>query len=307
MLVKKTFLKANLDKNQPIAFAFSPYLGDSLINLVTINNLLRNGYEVDVYGDFAYAMRKWFPKVKIFPTIPLEKQHDLAKYHTVLHLHHSELLKAMSSWHPNSVSFADCPYSRLPITKVDIQVMICKNEFKLQDVVNTNGIVVPKHLFNRRYKKRVVLHPASQVKNKIWSKEKFIKLATILRDAGFEPVFITSPNERSDWLDVIKLGFSMPEFPTLSDVASFIYESAYFIGNDSGIGHLASNLNIPTVSIIARKGIARQWHPCWAPHEIVLSPDWLNPRPIKEKFWRHFISVNMVLRKFNKILQRPTN
>lgn len=291
-----------LDKSQPMAFAFSPYLGDSLINMVTVNNLLRNGYQVDVYGDYAFALQKLFPKVKIFPAISLENQRELEKYATVLHLHHSELFFALKKWHSHSLTFADSPYSRLPITKVAIQMMICEKELGLQNITNSNDLEVASNLYNKRYKKRVVIHPTSYVKNKVWPKNKFLKLAKILQKKGFEIAFITAPNERQDWLDVIKMGFAVPKFPSLIDVAEFIYESACFIGNDSGIGHLASNLNIPTVSIIARKGIARQWHPCWAPNEIVLSPSWLNPRPIKERFWKHFVTVNMVLKKFQKIL-----
>jgi ADP-heptose:LPS heptosyltransferase len=36
--------------------------------------------------------------------------------------------------------------------------------------------------------------------------------------------------------------FAMPDFQSLSDVAAFIYESGRFVGNDSGLAHLASNV-----------------------------------------------------------------
>jgi ADP-heptose:LPS heptosyltransferase len=131
-----------------------------------------------------------------------------------------------------------------------------------------------------------------------------LQLAKTLLAKGYEPNFILTAKERNDWLEVVDAGAKIPEFISLSEVAAFIYESQYFIGNDSGIGHLASNLGIPTITIVLRKGVARQWRPSWSLGEIVLPPPWLITRPLKEKFWKKLISVAKVLRKFEILIKK---
>ncbi len=73
------------------------------------------------------------------------------------------------------------------------------------------------------------------------AKEKFLKVAAWLSREGYDPVFTVAPYEQSEW--------SGPLFPQLEDLASFLYESGAFLGNDSGTGHLASLLKIPHLII----------------------------------------------------------
>lgn len=297
-------LTTPLPKNANIAFICSPQMGDTLISMVTINNLVRNGYMIDVFGDFAYALRAWFPWANIFPALKLEEQQRLAAYPTVLHMYDSDLAKHVGHWHSNSIILSNSPLYKARIPMVDIQVTICQQEFGLTNIVRDNNIQPLAGLNPHHNKQRIVMHPTSSLKRKCWPKNKFIKLAQQLKQQGYSICFIVAPAERPAWLDVVHYGIELPEFSSLSDIAAFIYESAFFIGNDSGIGHLASNLGVPTVSIILRKGVARQWRPSWALGEVVLSPAWLNPRPLKEKLWKYFISVKMVLDKFYLLRQR---
>ncbi len=61
---------------------------------------------------------------------------------------------------------------------------------------------------------------------------------------------------------------------------------------------------LPTVSIILRKGLAVHWRPTWAPGEIVMPPVWLNPRLIREKFWKQCTSVKRVLAGFDRLVAK---
>lgn len=288
-------------KNQHIAYVCERCFGDNLISMVTVNNLVRNGYQVDVYGNYVYALRDWFPWATIFPGITLETQHTLAKYPVVFHMYDNDIAQAVAKWHANSVAFSKSSLYHAKISMVDIQVALCEQELGLSNVVRTNGLLPLAGLVARKHKQRVIIHPTSSLERKNWPKEKFIRLAQLLTNDGYEPNFIVSPQERPQWLDVLDRGILLPEFSSLSALASFVYESGWFIGNDSGIGHLASNLGVPTVSIILRKGVARQWRPTWSRGEVVLSPTWLNPRPLKEKLWKHFITVNAVWGAFKKL------
>ncbi len=299
-------LKKPLEKNEPIAYISSPNLGDTLIGLVTVNNLLRNGFNVDVFSDYAYSLRDWFPSMSIFPSISLEEQKKLEKYHTVLHMHERPISQAIESWHPHSIVFHHEPLFRLLMSEVDLQLIVCQVQLGLKDLVRNNNIQPPVGLVPHKYQQRVMLHPTSSDILKNWPAKKFVKLAKILQQRGFEPQFIVAPNERAEWEQIIYENESfekniLPKFATLSDVAAALYESKCFIGNDSGIGHLASNVGLPTISIMIRKNMAIHWRPTFSPGEIILPPFWLTPRFIREKFWKRCTSVNKVLKMFDKI------
>ena len=97
-----------------------------------------------------------------------------------------------------------------------------------------------------------------------------------------------------------------PHFKSLKEVAAFLYESGYLIGNDSGLGHLASNLNIPTLTISGNPKRVRLWRPDWALNHVVTIPF---PLPnfkgirmrVRENFWQHFIPVARTLKAFRKL------
>lgn len=294
-------LQKPINKKAHIAFVCSFCLGDTLMSLVTANNFLRNGYSIEVFGDYAYALKDWFPQFTIYPLLSTSQQEKLEQYDVVLHMYESDLSKQVSKWHPFSITMSDSIFYLADMTMTDIQAALCKKEFALEDVQRVNHIQPLPGLIYRQYTNRIVLHPTSSLLRKNWPSKKFFKLANMLKAEGFENNFIVSPKERPDWLWLEEAGMNLPKFDSLSDVAKFVYESGYFIGNDSGIGHLASNLGIPTVSIILRKGVAKQWRPTWAPGKVVLSPSWLNPRPVKEKLWKVFTRVATVKNAFDEL------
>jgi heptosyltransferase III len=294
-------LNQPIDKQSRIAFVCSFCLGDSLISMVTVNNLIRNGYNVTVFGDYVYALRDWFTYCTINPALKLEEQQILKDFDVVLHMYEGELSKSVALWHPLSITLSDSILYLADLTMTDIQVTLCRKEFKLENVERINHIQPLSDLSHRVNPKRIVIHPTSSLARKDWPAKKFLKLSEQLHQEGFAINFIVSPKERPDWEAYQNDYINLPSFSNLSDVAKFIYESGYFIGNDSGIGHLASNLGIPTVSIILRKGVAKQWRPTWAPGKVVLSPNWLNPRPIKEKLWKVFTRVKHVKKAFDEL------
>lgn len=294
-------LQKSISSDATIAFICSYCLGDTLMSLVTVNNFTRNGYNIHVFGDYAFQLRDWFPQFRIQPGVKLEEQQCLKKYDTVLHMYDTELAQKVGDWHPFSVIMSHSKLYLADMTMTDIQVTLCRNEFSLQKLQRVNGIQPLQGLSHRQHSKRIVIHPTSSLLRKNWPAKKFLKLAKRLRREKYDVHFIVSPKERADWLWLKDHNLSLPEFSSLSEVAQFFYESGYFIGNDSGLGHLASNLGIPTVSIILRKGVAKQWRPTWAPGKVVLSPTWLNPRPVKEKLWKIFTSVSSVKKAFDEL------
>lgn len=72
-----------------------------------------------------------------------------------------------------------------------------------------------------------------------WAPRHFVELGLRLQRQGYEPVFILAPHERPDWTCLTDAGLAIQQSPSLADVAAFIHECGWFIGNESGIGHLA--------------------------------------------------------------------
>ena len=156
-----------------------------------------------------------------------------------------------------------------------------------------NGITPPPHLIHRRFPNRIVITPTSGSPLKNWPKNSFYQLYDQLEEAGWEPVFVVPPEETEEW--------GANALPLLSDLANFIYESSYLIGNDSGPGHLASNLGIPTVIIGPSKEHLTFWRPGWHRGELAHPPNWTTKIKITKEKWKLFVSLNRVIKQFKKL------
>ncbi|MFP3244975.1 MAG: glycosyltransferase family 9 protein, partial [Paraburkholderia sp.] len=86
--------------------------------------------------------------------------------------------------------------------------------------------------------------------------------------------------------------------------AAWLYESGWFIGNDSGVGHLASALGIPTLTLFRRRRVAQRWRPGFTVGDIVLPSWWVPTAALKERWWRESIGVGRVLKAFRALRLR---
>ena len=165
-----------------------------------------------------------------------------------------------------------------------------------------NGIALPEGT-KRKHKRRIAIHPTSADPKRNWSQKQFLALACALERKGYEIAFIMAEREQNDWLVTKEYGFSLPPFPSLKETASYIYESGYFIGNDSGLGHLASNLGIPTLTISGNPKRVALWRPSWTPGNVATLrfelPNFKGIRfQFREHFWQYFIPVKRVVNQF---------
>lgn len=290
-------LEAPLDKTKKIAFVFSPQLGDSLIAMVVAYNLRRNGYNITVFSDYIFSMRHWFANDQIcaYPKGE-EVKSTLLTYDILIFTYPNDIIGQADLWHPNIVVLSRSLLFKAKKNIIDIQVDVCREELLLVNLVRINDLTPPKGLLHHKYLNRVIIHPTSRQGFRSWHKDKFVKLAKELHKLGLAPTFIVSPAEQQEWLSVSKEGLVVLSIPSLDKVAAYIYESGWFIGNDSGLGHLASNLGLHTVTLAVRPSVARMWRPNWMPGAIVLPPSWLISRQLKERFWKNFISVRKVLK-----------
>ncbi len=291
-----------LTAEQSYAFVMSPRLGDSLLSMIVVHNLVRNGFRVKVFGAHIDALRDWFPGIDIAPALSADAAPAaLRAFDIVLHAYHADKVLRSDDLHPNVVVMDDWPVYRQVKNMVEIQMDLCRTQFNLPDVVPENGLVVPAHLRSRAAMRRIVIHPIASDVQKSWRPMRFVKLAKQLRSRGFEPEFLLPPAALKDWKWLETHGFRPKALNNLSDVAAYVIQSGWVIGNDSGIGHLASNVGVPTVSLAMRPSIARRWKPGWAPSRAVIAPAVVPGRFLKEKSWKYLLSTARVSAAFDQL------
>jgi len=293
-------------------------LGDGLLFLIISNNLKKNGYLVDTYHPFLFEINKWFKYTTIKPYPKNEENFNFLKGYDliVINSDYNTLNKEIVRYskknfpsktfelHPSTCKGKNPPIGDLRFnfkkTIKENLIFFCKNNLNLQNVEGSNAISVLKNLKYRKYLKRIAIHPSSKDIKKNWPLNKYEKLCKKLKKLGFEPNFILTKFERKQFEDI---DIEKPKFNNLEEMTSFIYESGYMIGNDSGIAHLASSLKIPTLTIFSTKRKERFWKPSLFISETVVSWPLINfsHLRLREKYWKKTISVKRVLNKFIKL------
>jgi ADP-heptose:LPS heptosyltransferase len=102
--------------------------------------------------------------------------------------------------------------------------------------------------------KVIILHPGSGSKRKVWPLERFLNLAHFLHDhLRSEILIILGPAEGPEVQKAFEGKghdfFIMAKGLTLLKLASVMEGCRFFIGNDSGISHMAAALGLPMVVV----------------------------------------------------------
>jgi heptosyltransferase-2/heptosyltransferase-3 len=110
-----------------------------------------------------------------------------------------------------------------------------------------------------------VIHPAAAFATKQWAPEKFGRVANELAGQGLGVVAITTPEE-THIVDELRRSSAAPlvAFTDLSlpEITALLAHARLFVGNDSGIAHIAAAVQTPAVVIFGSSNIAH-WRP-WA-------------------------------------------
>ena len=285
-----------------VALILSPAVGDSLLMMTVARNLQRNGIATTVFGQHAHALRGWFPGIDI--RAELGEDHlaeKLLGFDTVIQMHRNRPFAGLDRLHPGVILLDHLCRARSSESMADRLALFCRDELGLLDAGKSNGLTPPPGLLHRKYPLRVAIHPTASTVDKRWLASRFIQLGVELRDQGFSPQFVVASHERADWKHVERSGITLPELSSLDHVAAWLFECGWFIGNDSGIGHLASNLQIPTVSLFMRRGIARTWRPDWGTGRVLIGGAYLPTGRLKERYWKYLLSVGKVTQAFEQL------
>jgi predicted lipopolysaccharide heptosyltransferase III len=151
------------------------------------------------------------------------------------------------------------PVTDRPRTQLGIST---ESRAKVQKLLTESGL---------NDQKIALIHPAAAFATKQWATENFARVAEFLSTRGFAPVAIAAPNERAlleklcseAAVKITTLDLALPE------VTALAAHSQLFVGNDSGIAHIAAAVETPAVVIFGSSNIAH-WRP-WnsAPAEVV--------------------------------------
>jgi len=111
----------------------------------------------------------------------------------------------------------------------------------------------------------IILHPGSGGAHKCWPLNQFQSLADMLRRSEYQPVFLLGPVELDTWPPHLLQELNCRNYTVLKDlsleqVIQILSCSSGYVGNDSGITHLAGAVGIPAVAIFGPSN-PRQWQP----------------------------------------------
>lgn len=302
-------------------------IGDGLLMMIASHRLRHAGYTVVTYHNSLHELAAWFPDhtfKKQNPDIDLKQEflpYDLVVLQNdnssmskeLIDLYRRGTLRSLSVFYSSYEKGKHAPLTswdrvfdqkRSMVSNIAVSISSLLQSYETS---TNNGIIPPETLEHRKHLHRVIIHPTSSKQEDMWPKEKFLDLAYTLKERGFEVVFSVAPHEKASWQDVVTAGFALPDFPTLNDLARFMYESGFVIGNDSLCGHLASNMQIPTLIISDCFKRMRMWRPGWL-KGVVLTPYRFIPNfkgsRMRLRRWKDFITSRRVLAAFKEIAHR---
>lgn len=191
------------------------------------------------------------------------KTYQYAKLHTQLapsplllwgqqKTHSVEQQLALLGW--TGVPVSDRPRTRLGISA--------------EAVATVNQHLATAGLADRRI---ALIHPAAAFETKRWATENFARVAEFLVERGFAPVAIAAPHEAqilNDLLSAASVKIALLEL-SLPEVTALASRSQLFVGNDSGIAHIAAAVGTPSVVVFGSSNVAH-WRPwnCAAAHVV---------------------------------------
>lgn len=99
---------------------------------------------------------------------------------------------------------------------------------------------------------KIIIHPGSGSRKKCWPISNFVKVASSIDQSGKRPEFILGPAEY-DLYDILlqskRLNLKVHKLENLMELAELLKTGGGFIGNDSGVSHLAAFIGLPTVAV----------------------------------------------------------
>jgi ADP-heptose:LPS heptosyltransferase len=137
--------------------------------------------------------------------------------------------------------------------------------------------------------KVIILHPGSGSKKKVWPLDRFLNLAHTLRDHFDSKILIVlgpaeGPEVHKAFGGMGSNSFIQAKGLSLLQLASVMEGCWFFIGNDSGISHMAAALGLPAIAIFGPTD-PKVWSPRGEKTFVVRKESHCSPCP-QERFFQ---------------------
>lgn len=189
--------------------------------------------------------------------------------------------EAGSDFEKNLIFTANCSHSAEVMTlvmKPPAEFAGHTSDFYKQQFIEQSGVVIKKHKQKETMptikptsadivrgkeilaengiipgRKPIVIQPGSGGTHKCWNLDNFLSVANMLKAAGADVLFLLGPaeTERFSEQDMAKIIMETPRLicSPLADVVAILSNAAVYLGNDSGITHLAAAMGVRTVAV----------------------------------------------------------
>jgi heptosyltransferase-2 len=132
----------------------------------------------------------------------------------------------------------------------------------------------------------VAIHPFAAIPQRGWPLEDFAALAALFADQGLTPLLLGAPGDRSDF-DAARAMFGTEVIDlvgrcSLRVTMALLQRCSLFVGNDSGIMHLAAAAGIPLVALFGPQSPVK-FGP-WSERSAVIYKKF-NCSPCRQKFF----------------------
>lgn len=142
-----------------------------------------------------------------------------------------------------------------------------------------------------------LIHPAAALETKQWATESFARVAEAVAERGLAPVAIVSPSERPVLESLRRqstTGITAFADLSLPEVTALAARARLFIGNDSGIAHIAAATRTSCVVIFGSSNVTH-WRP-WTAGQSEVVREELACQPCHGYFCAEFEQPQCILR-----------
>jgi hypothetical protein len=128
--------------------------------------------------------------------------------------------------------------------------------------------------YRRNASGAVVIHPGAGKPEKCWPVERFVALAETLKRQGREVRILLGEAELEKWpassIERVTRAADVRRPTTYLDLLDEIAQASHFVGNDSGPGHLAGIIGVPTISLFGTP--SARWRPVGPSVHVIEKP-----------------------------------
>jgi heptosyltransferase-3 len=195
-------------------------------------------------------------------------------------LHSVEQQLALIGW--TGVPVTDRPATRLAVTERSLLSVSAK--------LRAAGVKDEERPF-------AVIHPAAAFATKQWATENFARVAEVLTARGLIAIAIVSPKEKQVVKALIEETsaqvFALSDL-SLPEVTALAARARLFVGNDSGIAHIAAAAGAPCVVIFGSSNVLH-WRP-WTTNSNEVVREEMPCQPCHGYFCAKFEKPECILR-----------